>query len=103
MKHENTSRSHDAIALTVITLLTLVIAVGCGGGGGGSTADAGAKAGKAIFDRVCATCHGKDANGLPKLGKGLGEGIRNFKDSVKPEDKKAATSDDAGAAKEAND
>jgi sec-independent protein translocase protein TatA len=25
-------------------------------------------------------------NKLPKLGKGLGEGIRNFKDSVKSED-----------------
>ena len=27
-------------------------------------------------------------NKLPKLGKGLGEGIRNFKDSVRSEDKK---------------
>ncbi len=26
-------------------------------------------------------------NKLPKLGKGLGEGIRNFKDSVRTEDK----------------
>jgi sec-independent protein translocase protein TatA len=29
-------------------------------------------------------------NKLPKLGKGLGEGIRNFKDSVRTEDKKEA-------------
>ena len=72
MKHDEKSRSRDAIALTLITLLSLIVAVGCGGGGGGgSTADAGVKAGKAVFDRVCATCHGKDANGLPKLGKGL--------------------------------
>jgi sec-independent protein translocase protein TatA len=42
-------------------------------------------------------------NKLPKLGKGLGEGIRNFKDSVKSEDKTAAKSDDSSAAKEAND
>jgi sec-independent protein translocase protein TatA len=42
-------------------------------------------------------------NKLPKLGKGLGEGIRNFKDSVRSEDKKAAQSDDSDAAKEAND
>jgi len=73
MRQHDKSRSHDAMALTLIMLLTvLTVAVGCGGGGGGdSTADAGVKAGKAIFDRICATCHGKDANGLPKLGKGL--------------------------------
>ena len=29
-------------------------------------------------------------NKLPKLGKGLGEGIRNFKDSVRGEEKSAA-------------
>lgn len=32
-------------------------------------------------------------NKLPKLGKGLGEGIRNFKDSVKSED---ASAEDEG-------
>jgi len=35
-------------------------------------------------------------NKLPKLGKGLGEGIRNFKTSVRTEDKKA--SDENGQA-----
>ena len=41
-------------------------------------------------------------NKLPKLGKGLGEGIRNFKDSVRSEDK--TTSDGNGTtAKDAND
>ena len=36
-------------------------------------------------------------NKLPKLGKGLGEGIRNFKDSVKTgqEDDEASSNDDA--------
>ena len=36
-------------------------------------------------------------NKLPKLGKGLGEGIRNFKDSVKTgeNDDDAPTNDDA--------
>ena len=42
-------------------------------------------------------------NKLPKLGKGLGEGIRNFKDSVKSEDKKAVNDGDQGAANEAKD
>ncbi len=51
---------------TVLTVLAP-----CGGGGGAPPANPGVQQGKAIFDRICATCHGKDANGLPKLGKGL--------------------------------
>ena len=69
-----TSRSGDAFGLTLIALLALAtVAAGCGGGegGGAPAADLAAQQGKAIFDRICATCHGKDANGLPKLGKGL--------------------------------
>ncbi len=68
-----TQRSNDAVALTLITLVTLLaVLAACGGGGGGKSAAApGVAEGKAIFDRICATCHGKDANGLPKLGKGL--------------------------------
>jgi sec-independent protein translocase protein TatA len=42
-------------------------------------------------------------NKLPKLGKGLGEGIRNFKDSVRSEDKSATSSSEQGAAKDSND
>jgi sec-independent protein translocase protein TatA len=34
-------------------------------------------------------------NKLPKLGKGLGEGIRNFKDSVRTEKKDAESEEDA--------
>jgi mono/diheme cytochrome c family protein len=29
------------------------------------------EAGSKAFQSTCATCHGRDANGLPKLGKGL--------------------------------
>lgn len=36
-------------------------------------------------------------NKLPKLGKGLGEGIRNFKDSVRSETKNADTEGDEAA------
>ena len=42
-------------------------------------------------------------NKLPKLGKGLGEGIRNFKNSVKSEDKSAAVDNEQSAGKNAND
>ncbi len=67
------SRSNDTLALTLIALFTVLTVIACGGGdgGGASAAAPGVADGKKIFDRVCATCHGKDANGLPKLGKGL--------------------------------
>lgn len=42
-------------------------------------------------------------NKLPKLGKGLGEGIRNFKDSVRSEDKSTASSSDQDTVKDTND
>jgi sec-independent protein translocase protein TatA len=42
-------------------------------------------------------------NKLPKLGKGLGEGIRNFKTSVRTEDKTASDGDDQTTSKDAND
>ncbi len=66
-----TPRNHDAAAMILIALLTVLTAVACGGGGGAPPANPGVQQGKAVFDRICATCHGKDANGLPKLGKGL--------------------------------
>ena len=70
MTHQ-TSRNHDAAVMMLIALLTVLTAVACGRGGGAPPANPGVQQGKAIFDRICATCHGKDANGLPKLGKGL--------------------------------
>lgn len=33
-------------------------------------------------------------NKLPRLGKGLGEGIRNFKDSIKSSDDQPANNED---------
>jgi sec-independent protein translocase protein TatA len=42
-------------------------------------------------------------NKLPKLGKGLGEGIRNFKDSVRSEDKSAASNSEQDTVKDTND
>ncbi len=72
MKKTTNPRSHDTIALTLIALFTLLaVSAACGGGGGAPPANPGVQQGKAIYDRICATCHGKDANGLPKLGKGL--------------------------------
>jgi sec-independent protein translocase protein TatA len=42
-------------------------------------------------------------NKLPKLGKGLGEGIRNFKDSVRSEDKRVEGDSGQETTKKAED
>ncbi len=39
-------------------------------------------------------------NKLPRLGKGLGEGIRNFKDSVKSDTKSSQNDSDSGSGEE---
>lgn len=64
-------RSFDAVALILIALLTVVTIMACGGGEGAPASNAGVDQGKIIYGRICATCHGQDANGLPRLGKGL--------------------------------
>ncbi|MDX1503252.1 MAG: cytochrome c [Thermoanaerobaculia bacterium] len=58
-------------ALTALGLaLAALVAAACGGGRPGP-ADPAVQRGRAVFDRVCATCHGRDARGLPRLGKSL--------------------------------
>ena len=60
-----TSRALVAFVLAV----PFVLSVACGGGGGASVEQVAA--GQKVFLGTCATCHGKDANGLPNLGKNL--------------------------------
>ena len=60
--------SRTLVALVLV--VPFVLAVACGGGGGGASPEQVA-AGQKVFLGTCATCHGKDANGLPKLGKNL--------------------------------
>jgi disulfide bond formation protein DsbB len=54
--------------------MSIVLAVACGKGGGGAAAAPSPETialGSKNFLGTCATCHGKDANGLPKQGKSL--------------------------------
>ena len=57
--------------------IAALVAVGCGGGDGGGDGGAGAGAsdqiaqGEKLFQQTCATCHGADGHGMPKLGKDL--------------------------------
>lgn len=61
-----TRRGRLVLAVVLSTAVTAVVA--CGGGGASKEQVA---AGQKVFVGTCATCHGKDANGLPKLGKNL--------------------------------
>ena len=63
--------------LRLLLVMPLALAAACGGNsGGGSSSSTGASPetialGSKHFQATCATCHGKDANGLPKQGKSL--------------------------------
>lgn len=52
--------------------ITALLAVGCGGSdGGGAVASASIAEGEQLYQKTCATCHGADGHGMPKLGKDL--------------------------------
>lgn len=58
-------------ALAVVVLGTGWIA--CGGGGGGGAEGAKVAEGHKLFKGTCATCHGPNGEGMPKLGKNLND------------------------------
>lgn len=67
----STPRSLRVFAAGLLAV-PFVFAVACGGGGGSSAANPEqVAAGEKVFMTTCATCHGRDAMGLPRLGKGL--------------------------------
>jgi disulfide bond formation protein DsbB len=59
-----------SLPLTLLVLAAPWLLTACGGGRPAASPEQIA-AGEKVFMGTCATCHGKDANGLPKLGKGL--------------------------------
>ena len=75
MRHDARPRARNVVAWAPTVLLTTwaVLTAGCGGPGRGDEAspEPTVQRGKVAFDRICATCHGRDANGVPLLGKGL--------------------------------
>ena len=62
------------LAVGVLAVAALV-AIGCGGGGGdaggGDAMAAKIAKGEKLYQQTCATCHGADGRGMPKLGKDL--------------------------------
>jgi disulfide bond formation protein DsbB len=67
---------HDYRTLTLLAgvlAIAALVAVGCGGGdgGGGAAANDQVAKGAKLYQQTCATCHGADGHGMPKLGKDL--------------------------------
>lgn len=60
----------ETLGLAALALIALTLGIACGGGGSGPTTAEVAE-GKKAFRRTCATCHGNDAEGMPRLGKNL--------------------------------
>lgn len=71
--NKNRSRLLEATTLFAGAgvLLIVLFASACGGGGQPGSSDPAVQKGKAIYDRLCATCHGRDAKGMRGLGKSL--------------------------------
>ena len=60
-----------ALPAGLALLATVVLIAAACGGGGPAPSDPAVQKGKVVFQRVCATCHGRDGGGLPRLGKSL--------------------------------
>jgi len=54
-------------------LIAMVIGIGMVGAGATVSVAADADAGKAVFEKSCVGCHGKDGKGNPAMAKALGE------------------------------
>ncbi len=64
-------RTTRGTAIAVTLLMGAVFLVGCGGSGGGSASNDEVARGQELFKSSCASCHGQNAEGMPKLGKNL--------------------------------
>ena len=73
MSHR-TASTFLRLLLVMPFLISFALAAACGGKGSGGAPTASPETialGNKQFLGTCATCHGKDANGLPKQGKSL--------------------------------
>src|ERR1700756_1227022 len=54
-------------------VIAMVLGLGMIGGWSSAALAADADAGKAVFEKSCVSCHGKDGKGNPAMAKALGE------------------------------
>lgn len=54
-------------------LIAIILGLGMAGASANAAGAADADAGKAVFEKSCAGCHGKDGKGNPAMAKALGE------------------------------
>ena len=66
-----TSPLKPLVLLAASAVIITLVACSGGGDGGGASTGADLANGEKVFMQTCATCHGRDAMGLPNLGKGL--------------------------------
>jgi disulfide bond formation protein DsbB len=55
----------------LVVAVAAMLAVACGSGGGGAASAEEIAQGQQLFRSTCASCHGPDAEGMPRLGKNL--------------------------------
>ena len=66
-------RRQGARALTILVAVSALVAAlpGCSSEKGPQEDSAALEVGRTHFERLCATCHGKDGTGMPGLGRSL--------------------------------
>jgi disulfide bond formation protein DsbB len=64
-------KTPESLTTALLAAAVLVSVLACGGGTETAPSSAAVDQGRKIYSRICATCHGADANGMPALGKGL--------------------------------
>lgn len=68
---KSNSRILTPLVAGMTLLMVVALVAACGGGGGGEGGNPTLASGEKHFMSTCATCHGRDGHGMPKLGKDL--------------------------------
>ena len=61
------------LGFTASLASVLLLVAACGGGGGGEAVSEEVAQGHKLFKQTCATCHGPNGEGMPRLGKNLND------------------------------
>jgi len=70
MRHQFSGR-FGALSILVVVAVVVGVLAACGGSGGAGGGSQEVASGQRLFMANCGLCHGQNAEGKPKLGKGL--------------------------------